>query len=64
MAVKTLTFTGNENKIYDLEQLSNIDTRLSTTALKIQIHEYADGENPNPSNTSMGQIWLSKKISS
>jgi hypothetical protein len=60
---KTLTFTGNENKIYDLEQISTTDTRLSTTELKLHVFEYDDsiGEKPVPENTSIGQIWLVKK---
>ena len=64
MAYQTLTFTGNEHKIYDLEALANTDTRLSTTALKIHVHEYDinNNESPTPIDTVIGQIWLSKKV--
>ena len=64
MATNTLTFSGNEYTIYDLEELSTIDTRLSTTALKIQVYSYnlSEGESPTPEDTAIGSIWLSKRV--
>jgi len=41
MANNTITFTGNENKIYDLDVISQ-DTRVTNGALKIHVHKYND----------------------
>ena len=58
---KTLNLTGQSGKTYDLDAL-NTESRLDASKkLVVQIHEYSEGENPNPENPSIGQIWLSVK---
>ena len=62
MAKKTINITGTSNRNYDLDAISN-DSRLNSNAtLLVQVHKYRKGENPNPSNLQIGQIWLSKQI--
>lgn len=58
-----IVLVGVEGKTYDLEELQNENTRLdSTKPLLIQVYEYKEGENPNPENPKIGQIWLSKRV--
>lgn len=59
---KTLDLTGTSNKTYDLDKIEAENRTNSTQELVIHVHEYKAGENPNPDNLVLGQIWISKKV--
>lgn len=61
MAKKTLNIKGTSDKNYDLDEIQEQRRDNPDLDLVVQIHEYTDGENPNPENIKLGQIWLSKK---
>jgi len=67
---KTINLTGKENKTYDLEELDQKETRSnSNQGLVVQVWKWnpefaGDHSKPNPPNLVLGQIWLSKFISS
>ena len=63
MPLDELIITGTANATYDLDVLKNTNTRMSSDqVLLIQVHEWREGENPNPEKPEVGQIWLSKKV--
>lgn len=59
---KNLIITGTQNREYDLEQISSQNRSNSSEELVVQIFNYKAGENPNPANPRIGQIWLSRMI--
>jgi hypothetical protein len=62
MAKRTIGIKGTPGTTYNLDQIKAGSRLNSTAPLVAQVHEYSDGENPNPDNPAIGQIWLSKKI--
>jgi hypothetical protein len=66
MAKRSINLRGEENKVYDLDKIAEEARNNETKALLVQIHEYNPdlGQSPNPASPKVGQIWLSKKISS
>lgn len=63
MPVEEIIITGKAETTYDLEELATKNTRMSSNeTLLIHVHEYSEGEDPNPENPTIGQIWLSKKV--
>lgn len=61
MAKKTLNLVGNSEEVYDLDKISENTRDNSDLPLVLQVHKYRVGEDPNPSNLKIGQIWLSKR---
>ena len=60
MAKKTINITGTQGTTYDLDKIKSDSRTNGATPLVVQIHKYAKGQNPNPENLQIGQIWLSK----
>ena len=59
---KTINLKGTSNATYNLDEIKK-DSRLNgNSPLVVQLYCYKKGENPNPSNLQIGQIWLSKMI--
>lgn len=59
---KTLDLTGSSNKTYDLDKIEAENRTNSQQELVVHVHEYKAGENPNPDNLVLGQVWISKRI--
>jgi len=59
---KTLNLSGSSDKVYDLDKIESESRTNSEKELVIHVHQYKDGENPNPTNLAIGQIWISKRI--
>jgi hypothetical protein len=59
---RSLNLTGTPDKVYDLDEIQSNNRLNSDKELVIHVHEYALGENPNPSNLKIGQIWISKRV--
>ena len=67
---KSINLTGTASKTYNLDKISEKDTRKSSDeALVVQIWywnpnlpEENPHSKPNPSNPVIGQIWMSKLI--
>lgn len=62
MAKKTISITGTSNKTYDLNAIEQDSRTNSSTSLVVEVHKYKAGENPNPDNLTIGQIWVSSLI--
>lgn len=59
---KTINLKGTANATYNLDEIKE-DSRLNgKSPLVVQVHYYKKGENPNPSDLQLAQIWLSKMI--
>jgi len=62
MAKTTINLKGTSNSTYNLDTIKN-DSRLNgDLPLIVQVHKYTKGNNPNPSNLQLGQVWLSKLV--
>lgn len=59
---KTLNLTGSSEKTYDLDKIEAENRTNSEQEMVVHVHKYKDGENPNPDNLVLGQIWISKKV--
>ena len=62
MAKEKLQITGTQNKTYDIDELQQENRTNAEKPLVVQVYKYKKGENPNPTNPQIGQIWLSKMI--
>jgi hypothetical protein len=62
MPAKHVSVKGTSGRTYDMNALAAESRADSTKKLTIQLHEYKDGEKPNPSDLMIGQIWISRKI--
>lgn len=62
MAKQKFVIEGTENKTYNLDEITADNRENSEKPLVVQVHTYTKGQNPNPSNLKIGQIWVSKKI--
>jgi hypothetical protein len=66
MAKRSINLTGTQGKVYDLDKIAAEARDNYEKDLVVQIHTYdptVPGQSPNPANPKVGQIWLSKKIS-
>jgi hypothetical protein len=61
MPKRTVSIKGQKGKTYDLDRIAAGSRENSAAPLIAQVYEYGDGDNPNPANPAIGQIWLSKK---
>jgi len=67
MAKKSLNLTGTSGVSYDLDKIASETRSNQSKPLIVQIHKYnpnsldASRRNPNPSNPTIGQIWLSSE---
>lgn len=59
---KNLQITGTQNRTYDLDEIEKQNRTNSDLELRVQVYEYHNGENPNPANPAVGQIWISKYV--
>ena len=71
---KNINITGTSGKSYDLEKLSNENTRLDKgSELLVQVWQWCPDlpntndatkahQEPNPPSPKIGQIWLSKLV--
>lgn len=63
MAEKTtLNITGTSGRTYSLDEIEADNRANSAKPLLVQVYKYAKGQDPNPSNLAVGQIWLSKQV--
>lgn len=62
MVKKTLNITGTSGTVYDLDAITAENRTNSTAPLVVQVFEYTAGNNPNPTNLQVGQMWMSKKV--
>lgn len=68
MAVKSINLQGTSGQTYDMDKLVSSNTRTSSDeSLVVQIWMWNPNltnshKNPNPPAPSIGQIWLSKLV--
>lgn len=62
MAKQKFTIEGTENKTYNLDEISNDNRENADKPLIVQVYTYTKGQNPNPKNLKIGQLWVSKRI--
>ena len=57
-----LNITGTSGRTYNLDQIEGDNRTNAEKPLVVQVFKYAKGQNPNPTNLVVGQIWLSKLV--
>ena len=62
MAKKTIGITGTPGRSYDLDKIEQDNRLNSNQQLIVQVHKYKAGENPNPPDLKIGQIWISQLV--
>lgn len=62
MGKRNINIKGTQNRSYDLDEITSDSRENSEKELIVQIHRYKMGENPNPENLKVGQIWLSRLV--
>lgn len=60
MGKKVINITGTKGATYNIDDIKKDSRSNNETPLVVQVHTYKKGQNPNPSNLVVGQIWLSK----
>ena len=70
MAAKKINLKGTPGQEYNLDELRTTDSRISGTALVVQIWHWCPDlpssnphSKPNPDQLVLGQMWLSKLVS-
>lgn len=62
MAKTTIGLQGTSGRKYDIDKIEQDSRTNSNSMLLVQVHQYRSGENPNPENLKIGQIWMSQLI--
>ena len=60
MPKHSINITGTAGATYDLDKLAKESRLNGDERLVVQVYKYKQGENPNPPDLQIGQIWISK----
>jgi hypothetical protein len=58
----TLNITGTSGRTYNLDEIEADNRTNAAKPLVVQVYKYVKGQDPNPSDLTVGQIWLSKQV--